>query len=63
CVYESGVYLRGRLVQGRALVYRYECSGVLRSGAWADGLIEVRVGTTVAEGDWVTFIPLSEVLG
>ncbi|GGJ31151.1 Molybdopterin biosynthesis protein MoeA [Pseudomonas avellanae] len=56
-------YLRGRLEQSRAVVYRNQSSGVLRSAAWADGLIEVREGTTVAEGDWVSFIPLSEVLG
>lgn len=56
-------YLRGRLEEGRAVVYRNQSSGVLRSAAWADGLIEVREGTTVAEGDWVSFIPLSEVLG
>ncbi|WP_122286186.1 molybdopterin molybdotransferase MoeA [Pseudomonas syringae group genomosp. 3] len=56
-------YLRGRLEQGRAVVYRNQSSGVLRSAAWADGLIEVREGTTVAEGDWVSFIPLSELLG
>ncbi|MBX8528461.1 molybdopterin molybdotransferase MoeA [Pseudomonas cichorii] len=56
-------YLRGRLEQGRAVAYSNQSSGVLRSAAWADGLIEVREGTTVAEGDWVNFIPLSEVLG
>ncbi|MBX8511677.1 molybdopterin molybdotransferase MoeA [Pseudomonas cichorii] len=56
-------YLRGRLEQGRAVAYSNQSSGVLRSAAWADGLIEVREGSTVAEGDWVNFIPLSEVLG
>ncbi|MCV4344289.1 molybdopterin molybdotransferase MoeA [Pseudomonas capsici] len=56
-------YLRGRLEQGRAVAYGNQSSGVLRSAAWADGLIEVREGTTVAEGDWINFIPLSEVLG
>lgn len=56
-------YLRARLEQGRALPYRNQSSGVLRSAVWADGLIEVREGTTLAEGDAVTFIPLSEVLG
>lgn len=56
-------YLRGRLEQGRAVFYKNQSSGVLRSAAWADGLIEVREGSTVAEGDWVNFIPLSEVLG
>jgi molybdopterin molybdotransferase len=56
-------YLRGRLEQGRLVAYRNQSSGVLRSAAWADGLIEVLEGTTVAEGDLLTFIPLSEVLG
>ena len=56
-------YLRGRLELGRAIFYKNQSSGVLRSAAWADGLIEVRENSTVAEGDWVTFIPLSEVLG
>ena len=56
-------YLRGRLEQGRAVFYKNQSSGVLRSAAWADGLIEVREDSTVAEGEWVNFIPLSEVLG
>lgn len=56
-------YLRGRLENGRAIAYSNQSSGVLRSAAWADGLIEIREGTTVAEGDPVNFIPLSEVLG
>ena len=56
-------YLRGRLEHGRAVFYKNQSSGVLRSAAWADGLIEVREGSTVAEGEWVNFIPLSEVLG
>ncbi|WP_426138891.1 gephyrin-like molybdotransferase Glp [Pseudomonas sp. DWP3-1-2] len=56
-------YLRGRLEQGRAVFYKNQSSGVLRSAAWADGLIEVREGRTLVEGEWVNFIPLSEVLG
>ncbi|MDH0748702.1 molybdopterin molybdotransferase MoeA [Pseudomonas sp. GD03842] len=56
-------YLRGRLEQGRVVAYRNQSSGVLRSAAWADGLIEVIEGTTVAEGDLLNFIPLSEVMG
>ncbi|SEQ03121.1 molybdopterin molybdotransferase [Pseudomonas sp. NFACC02] len=56
-------YLRGRVEQGRLIAYRNQSSGVLRSAAWADGLIEVIEGTTVAEGDLLNFIPLSEVLG
>ncbi|MEE4715740.1 gephyrin-like molybdotransferase Glp [Pseudomonas alliivorans] len=56
-------YLRGRIEQGKAVPYRNQSSSVLRSAAWADGLIEVREGATVAEGDWVNFIALSEVMG
>jgi molybdopterin molybdotransferase len=56
-------YLRGRLEQGRAIIYRNQSSGVLRSAAWAEGLVEVLEESTLVEGDWVNFIPLSEVLG
>lgn len=56
-------YLRGRLEQGRAVIYKNQSSGVLRSAAWAEGLVEVREGSTLAQGDEVGFIPLSEVLG
>ncbi|MNG17344.1 hypothetical protein D3C84_1013240 [compost metagenome] len=56
-------YLRGRLENGRAIIYRNQSSGVLRSAAWADGLVEVLEDRTLVEGDWVGFIPLSEVLG
>ena len=56
-------YLRGRLVNGRAIIYKNQSSGVLRSAAWADGLVEVLEGRTLAEGESVAFIPMSEVLG
>ncbi|WP_295479265.1 gephyrin-like molybdotransferase Glp [uncultured Pseudomonas sp.] len=56
-------YLRGRLEQGRAVPYGNQSSGVLRSAAWADGLIEVREGAVLLEGDPVAFIPFSELLG
>ncbi|MGC5701064.1 molybdopterin molybdotransferase MoeA [Pseudomonas sp. NFXW11] len=55
-------YLRGRLENGRAIIYRNQSSGVLRSAAWAEGLVEVQEGRTLVEGDQVNFIPLSEVL-
>lgn len=55
-------YLRGRLENGRAIIYRNQSSGVLRSAAWAEGLVEVLEDRTLVEGDWVNFIPLSEVL-
>ena len=56
-------YLRARLEQGRAVIYPNQSSGVLRSAAWAEGLVEVLEEHTLVEGDWVGFIPLSEVLG
>jgi molybdopterin molybdotransferase len=55
-------YLRARLENGRAVPYANQSSGVLRSAAWAEGLAEVREGATLAEGDWLTFIPFSELL-
>nr|WP_178131171.1 gephyrin-like molybdotransferase Glp [Pseudomonas sp. C1C7] len=55
-------YLRGRLENGRAIIYRNQSSGVLRSAAWADGLVEVLEDRTLVAGDSVYFIPLSEVL-
>jgi molybdopterin molybdotransferase len=56
-------YLRGRLEQGRAVLYPNQSSGVLRSAAWANGLVEVLEGRTLQQGDSVMFIPLSELLG
>ena len=56
-------YLRGRMENGRAVIYRNQSSGVLRSAAWAEGLVEVLEGQALVEGDEVGFIPLSEVLG
>jgi molybdopterin molybdotransferase len=55
-------YLRGRIEQGKAIIYRNQSSGVLRSAAWAEGFVEVLEGTTLDIGDRVNFITLSEVL-
>ncbi|RON63795.1 gephyrin-like molybdotransferase Glp [Pseudomonas fluorescens] len=56
-------YLRARLEQGQAIIYRNQSSGVLRSAAWADGLVEVLEGQTLEAGELVNFIPLSDLLG
>ncbi|SFO91906.1 gephyrin-like molybdotransferase Glp [Pseudomonas borbori] len=56
-------YLRARLQNGRVVLHPNQSSGVLRSAAWAEGLAEVLEGTTLAEGDSLRFIPLSEILG
>ena len=56
-------YLRARIDQGQVRIYKNQSSGVLRSAAWAEGLVEVREGSTPKPGDSVPFIPLSELLG
>ncbi|MGG5289930.1 molybdopterin molybdotransferase MoeA [Pseudomonas shirazensis] len=56
-------YLRARIEDGRVRIYKNQSSGVLRSAAWAEGLVEVREGSTPQQGDSVSFIPLSELLG
>lgn len=56
-------YLRARLENGRVVPYTNQSSGVLRSAAWAEGLAEVMEGSTLAEGQMLRFIPLSEILG
>ena len=56
-------YLRARIEQGQVRIYKNQSSGVLRSAAWAEGLVEVREGSTPKRGDSVPFIPFSELLG
>ena len=56
-------YLRARIEDGRVLPYANQSSGVLLSAVWAEGLAEVLEGRTLAEGDRLRFIPLSEILG
>lgn len=56
-------YLRARLEDGQAIIHPNQSSGVLRSAAWADGLVEIREGRTLAEGEPVRFVALSELLG
>ena len=56
-------YLRARMENGRAVLYPNQSSGVLRSAAWADGLVEVLENSTLSEGDAVRFMAFSELLG
>lgn len=61
-------YLRARLEIGdsglpQAVLYTKQGSDVLTSGVWADGLVEVYEGTTVAPGDQVSYLAFSELLG
>lgn len=57
-------FLRAQIqADGRVAIYPNQSSGVLTSCAWADGFVDLGIGQTFEAGDWVRFIPLSEVLG
>jgi molybdopterin molybdotransferase len=56
-------FLRARLQpNGKLGLFPNQSSGVLTSCAWADGLIDLAIGQTIHPGDWVRFIPFSELL-
>ncbi len=56
-------FLRARRnAQGGVDLFANQSSGVLTSAHWADGLIDHAAGATIARGDSVRFIPLSELL-
>ena len=55
-------FLRARLQDGQVVLFPNQSSGVLTSLAWADGLVDVDAGGTVAPGEPVRFIPLAELL-
>jgi molybdopterin molybdotransferase len=57
-------FLRARLTDdGRVELFRNQSSGVLTSCTWGDGFVDLDIGQTFQPGDWVRFIPFSEVLG
>ena len=56
-------FLRSRLQpNGKLGLFPNQSSGVLTSCAWADGLVDLEIGQTIRPGDWVRFIPFSELL-
>jgi molybdopterin molybdotransferase len=56
-------FLRARLQpNGKLGLFPNQSSGVLTSCAWADGLVDLAVGQTIQPGEWVRFIPFSELL-
>jgi molybdopterin molybdotransferase len=56
-------FLRAQLQpSGRLALFANQSSGVLTSCAWGDGLVDLEVGQTIQPGDWVRFIPFSELL-
>ena len=56
-------YLRVELQDGKAVLGRSQSSGVLSSAVTAAGYLVVPPDARVAEGDMLTFIPFSEVVG
>lgn len=60
-------YLRARLRRGDdghaiATLFPHQGSGVLTSTVWADGLVIVPIGDTVAIGDTVSYLPFGELM-
>jgi molybdopterin molybdotransferase len=56
-------FLRARRdAEGRLALFPNQSSGVLTSSVWADGLVDVPAGQTIARGDAVRFLPLAELL-
>jgi molybdopterin molybdotransferase len=51
-----------RNVAGGLDLFENQSSGVLTSVAWADGLVDLPAGMTIAPGDIVRFLPFSELL-
>lgn len=55
-------YLRARIESGRAVLYYNQSSSILRSAAWADGVVEIPEHQCLEIGSPVRFIPFSELL-
>jgi molybdopterin molybdotransferase len=51
-----------RDARGGLELFANQSSGVLTSTVWADGLVDVPSGQTIARGDLVRFLPLSELV-
>jgi molybdopterin molybdotransferase len=56
-------FLRVRLnAEGGLDLYPNQSSGVLTSAVWADGLVDTPAGQSIARGDLVRFLPLTELI-
>ena len=56
-------FLRARRdAQGGLELFPNQSSGVLTSTVWADGLVDVAAGQTIARGDLVRFLTMAELL-
>jgi len=56
-------YLRVRVEQGVAVLHPNQSSGVLASASWANALAVIPIGATVAAGDDIEVLLLSELMG
>ncbi|HPP82040.1 MAG TPA: molybdopterin molybdotransferase MoeA, partial [Rubrivivax sp.] len=57
-------FVRARLNDaGEVELFGNQSSGVLTSAVWADGLVDIAAGATVARGDKVRYLPLGELVG
>jgi molybdopterin molybdotransferase len=50
-----------RDAEGGLALFDNQSSGVLTSTVWGDGLVDNPAGRTIAHGDWVDYLPLSEL--
>jgi molybdopterin molybdotransferase len=56
-------FLRARRnALGGVELFPNQSSGVLTSTVWADGLVDVAAGQTIARGEPVAFLPMAELL-
>lgn len=55
-------FMRARYRDGVATLYDNQCSGILSSVAWADGLLELPEGQTCSPGDSLLFYPFAGLL-
>ena len=56
-------YLRVRLDHMQLIPHPNQSSGVLSSAAWADGFAVIEAGQTVEQGQMLSFLPFSGLLG
>ena len=51
-----------RAASGGVELFANQSSGVLTSAVWADGLVDVPAGSTIARGDAVRFLSMAELM-
>lgn len=49
-------------VETVAMLYPHQGSGVLSSASWADGLVEVAIGKSISNGDFVKYLPFEGMI-